>query len=97
MIGPHLIISKSIIALVKRISTPWMELNRAVLSKRCRAVISKEMRYNYERVIHMVYVIQLGDSETVLNMRHKTSYRFHVYEAVIIGEIQSAISGNRSD
>ena len=87
----QLIMSKSRIAPVDKVSTPRMELNGAVLSKRCRAVISKEMRYKFERVI------QLVDSETVLNMLHKTSYRFHVYEGVRIGEIQSATNGDMSD
>lgn len=44
------------------LSTPQMELNAAVLSKRGRKVIEKEMRFNFERVFYIV------DSETVLNM-----------------------------
>lgn len=87
----QLILSKSRIAPVDKVSTPRMELNGAVLSKRCRMVILREMRYNFERVI------QLVDSETVLNMLHKTSYRFHVYEGVRIGEIQAATNGDMSE
>ena len=83
--------SKSRIAPVAKVSTPRMELNGAVLSKRCRQVLLKEMRYSFERVI------QLVDSETVLNMLHKTSYRFQVYEGVRIGEIQAATQGDMSD
>ena len=44
------------------LSTPQMELNAAVLSKRGRKVIEKEMRFNFERVFYIV------DSETVLNI-----------------------------
>ena len=87
----QLIMSKSRIAPVAKVSTPRMELNGAVLSKRCRQVLLKEMRYSFERVI------QLVDSETVLNMLHKTSYRFQVYEGVRIGEIQAATQGDMSD
>ena len=87
----RLIMSKSRIAPVDKVSIPRMELNGAVLSKRCRMVITKEMRYQFERVI------QLVDSETVLNMLHKTSYRFHVYEGVRIGEIQAATQGDMSE
>ena len=61
-----------------------MELNAAVLSKRGRNVIEKEMRYNFSRVY------QLVDSETVLKMMNKKSTRFKLYEGVRIGELQSA-------
>ena len=87
----QLILSKSRIAPVDKVSTPRMELNGALLSKRCRTAISKEMRYKFERVI------QLVDSETVLNMLHKTSYRFQVYEGVRIGEIQAATQGDMTE
>ena len=87
----RLIMAKSRIAPVDRVSTPRMELNGAVLSKRCRAVIEKEMRYTFDRVLHLI------DSETVLNMLHKTSCRFKVYEGVRIGEIQAAAHGDMSE
>lgn len=62
----RLVIAKCRIAPVNKLSTTQMELNAAVLSKRGRKVIEKEMRFNFERVLHIV------DSETVLNMLSKT-------------------------
>ena len=87
----RLIMAKSRIAPINKVSTPRMELNAAVLSKRCRATIEKEMRYSFERVLHLV------DSETVLNMINKTSTRFKIYEGVRIGEIQAATHGDMSE
>ena len=83
--------AKSRIGPVTKLAVPRMELNGAVLSKRCRTVIEKEMRYKFERVIHLI------DSETVLNQLNRTSYRFKVYEGVRIGEIQAAPSGDMSE
>ncbi|XP_048579702.1 uncharacterized protein LOC125560998 [Nematostella vectensis] len=82
--------AKSRIAPVTKLSTPQMELNAAVLSKRGRKVIEKEMRLEFDRVL------QLVDSETVLNMINKTSTRFKVYEGVRVGEIQAATDGDMS-
>ena len=79
-----LIMSKSRIAPLHKVSIPRMELNGAVLSKRMRVCITKEMRYNFKRIIHLV------DSETVLHSINNTSCRFKVYEGVRLGEIQSA-------
>ena len=87
----YLLMAKSRIAPMTKLSTPRMELNGAVLSKRCRVLIEKEMEYTFERVIHLV------DSETVLYMLKKTSYRFKVYEGVRIGEIQAATGGDMSE
>ena len=56
------VVEKCRIAPANKLSTPQMELNAAVLSKRGRKVIEKEMRFNFERVFYIV------DSETVLNM-----------------------------
>jgi len=86
----RLIMAKCRIAPVNKLSTPQMELNAAVLSKRGRKVIEKEMRFGFERVLQIV------DSETVLNMINKTSTRFKVYEGVRIGEIQAATKGDMS-
>ena len=83
-----LIMSKSRIAPLNKVSTPRMELNGAVLSKRLRVCLTKEMRYSFGRILHLV------DSETVLNMINKTSCRFKVYEGVRLGEIQSATKVN---
>ncbi|CAB3998608.1 Hypothetical predicted protein [Paramuricea clavata] len=84
----RLIMAKCRIAPINKLSTPQMELNAAVLSKRGRKVIEKEMRFDFERVLQIV------DSETVLSMIHKTSTRFKVYEGVRIGEIQAATEGD---
>ena len=65
-------------------------MNAVVLSKRGRKVIEKDMRFNFERVLHIV------DSETILNMINKTSTRFKLFEGVIIGEIQAATNGDVS-
>jgi len=86
-----LIMAKCRIAPVNKLSTPQMELNAAVLSKRGRKVIETEMRFAFERVIHIV------DSETVLCMINKTSTRFKVYEGVRIGEIQAATNGDMKE
>ena len=51
-----------------------MELNAAVLSKRGKKVFEAEMMFDLERVLQIV------DSETVLNMNNNTSIRFKVYE-----------------
>ena len=87
----YLIMAKARIAPMEKVTTPRMELNGAVISKRCRTAIVKEMRYQFERVI------QLVDSDTVLNQIHKTSSRFQVYEGVRIGEIQAATGGDMSE
>ena len=82
--------AKCRIAPLNKLSTPQMELNAAVLSKRGRKVIEAEMRFDFERVL------QLVDSETVLSMINKTSTRFKVYEGVRVGEIQAATDGDLS-
>ena len=79
----RLLMSKCRISPVNKVSIPRMELNGAVLSTRLRECISREMRYKFSKIIHLV------DSETVLSMIHKTSYRFKAYEGVRLGEIQS--------
>ena len=86
----RLIMAKCRIAPINKLSTPQMELNAAVLSKRGRKIIEKELRFTFERVLHIV------DSETVLSMINKTSTRFKVYEGVRLGEIQSATEGDVS-
>ena len=87
----RLILAKCRIAPMNKLSTPQMELNAAVLSKRGRKVIESELRFTFERVIHVV------DSETVLSMINKTSTRFKIYEGVRIGEIQAATNGDMKD
>jgi len=77
----RLILSKSRVAPIKRrLSTPQLELNGAVLSKKARKVIEKEMRYDFERVY------QLVDSKTVLCMTNKVTTRFRLFEEVRVGD-----------
>ena len=84
----RLILAKCRISPINRVSIPQMELNGAVLSKRIRKVIEKEMRLNFRDVMHLI------DSQTVLFQINKLSTRFHVYEGVRIGEIQAATNGD---
>ena len=83
--------AKNRIAPLHKATIPRMELNGAVLSKRGRQVIEKEMRIKFEKVLHLI------DSQTVLNMIHKTSTRFMLYEGSRIGEIQNATNGDLSE
>ena len=87
----RLVFAKCRIAPVNKRSTPQMELNAAVMSKRARKVIEQEMRFDFDSIVHVV------DSETVLSMLNKTSTRFKVYEGVRIGEIQAATGGDMKD
>ena len=86
----RLVLAKCRIAPLRKLSTPQMELNGAVLSKRCRKVVESELRVSF------VDVYQFVDSATVLNMLNKVSTRFKIYEGVRIGEIQQA-TGDMSD
>ena len=83
----RLIMAKCRVGSVNRLSTPQMELNAAVLSKRERRVIKQGSRFYFK------CVLQIVDSETVLNMLNKTSTRF-VYEGVRLGKIQAATEGD---
>ena len=87
----RLIMSKSRISPLHKVTIPRMELNAAVLSKRGKQVIQNEMRMKFEKVIHLI------DSLTVLNMLHKTSTRFQIYEGSRIGEIQVDADGDMKD
>ncbi|XP_067937152.1 uncharacterized protein [Watersipora subatra] len=78
------VLAKSRIAPIRKLSTPQLELNGAVLAKRGREIVGKEMRIKFDKVVH------LTDSETVLCMLKKKSTRFKLYEGVRIGEIQAA-------
>ena len=86
-----LIMAKSRIAPINRVSIPQMELNGAVINKRIRDVITSESRFEFEKV-H-----QLVDSETVLCQLYKVAHKFHVFEGVRIGEIQAATGGDMSE
>lgn len=87
----RLIMAKCRIAPLRRISTPQMELNGAVLSKRVRKVLEQEHRFQFSKVYHLL------DSITVLNIINKMSTRFKLYEGVRVGEIQAASDGNMSE
>ena len=86
----RLICSKSRIAPMKKLSVPQMELNGAVMSKRARQLLERELRFSFEKVVHLI------DSETVLHMLNGISTRFKMYEGVRLGEIQAATQGNMS-
>ena len=86
----RLILSKCRIAPLRKLSTPQMELNGAVLSKRGRKVLEQEMRFEFDKVY------QLVDSETILCMINKVSTRFRLFEGVRVGEIQAATGGDMS-
>ena len=84
----RLIMAKSRIAPVNRVSIPRMELNGAVVNKRLRDVITEESRLEFEKVHHII------DSETVLCQLYKVASKFQVFEGVRIGEIQAAMNGD---
>ena len=83
-----LIMSKTRITPIKIKDIVKLELAAAVLSKRLRDFITKESRYPFLSVIHIV------DSEIVKAMISKESYGFNTYAANRIGEIQD---GTKSD
>ena len=87
----RLIMAKSRIAPLTKRTTPQLELNAAVMGKRAREVILKEMRYEFSQVIHII------DSETVRGMLWKLSTRFQLYEGVRVGEIQVSNDGDVSN
>ena len=87
----RLIMAKSRIAPVNRVSIPRMELNGAVVNKRLRDVITEESRLEFEKVHHII------DSETVLCQLYKVASKFQVFEGVRIGEIQAATDGDLKD
>ncbi len=66
----RLIMAKCRVAPMNKLSTSQMELNAAVLSKRGRKVIEKEVRFDFERVLQIV------DSETVLIRQHEKQDKY---------------------
>ena len=67
----RLIASKCRVAPLKCIDIVRLELAAALLSKRLRMFVTKEMRYTFSEVYHLV------DSEIVKAMVHKESYGFN--------------------
>ena len=88
----RLIFAKSRVAPLTKRTTPQLELNAALMSKRGREVVEKEMRLNFDTD----QTLHITDSETVLGMLQKTSTRFKLYEGVRVGEIQAATNGDVS-
>ena len=78
----RLVASKSRMAPVKVLDIVRIELCGAVLSTRLRATIEKELKMEYDKVIHII------DSEIVHAMIDRESYGFNTFEANRIGEIQ---------
>ena len=77
-----MIAAKSRVAPLKTVDIVRIELCGAVLSKRLRETIQREMKFEFEEVIHVV------DSEIVQAMIWKESYGFNTFVANRIGEIQ---------
>ena len=86
----RLILAKTRIAPTRRLTTPQLELNAAVLYKHARAVIEKEMRLEFHKTYHLL------DSATVLGMI-KQSTRFKLYEGVRVSEIQCHTDGDMTE
>lgn len=78
----RLVASKNRIAPVKIVDIVRLELAGAVISKRLRVFIQKEVRFKFAGVYHIV------DSEIVKAMIGKESYGFNTFAANRIGEIQ---------
>ena len=76
-----IIASKNTIAPAKTIGVVRLELAGAVIGKRLRVFIEKEMNYTFDIVGHIL------DSEVVKVMMQKQSYGFNTYVANRRGEI----------
>ena len=78
----RLAVAKSRMAPVKTIDIVRIELCGAVLSKRLRCMIEKEMTLKFKKVVHLV------DSEIVHAMVNRESYGFNTFVANRVGEIR---------
>ena len=83
-----LIASKNRVSPIKVTDIVKLELSGAVLGKRLREFIKKQMRYQFSQIYHIV------DSEIVRAMIAKESYGFNTFAANRVGEIQSATQDN---
>ena len=81
-----LLSSKNRLAPIKTVDVVRLELAGAVTSVRLRLFLIKHMRYQFQKVYHIV------DSEIVKAMISKGSYGFNTYAANRVGEIQSSSS-----
>ena len=79
-----IMVSKSKLCPIKKITTVRLELNGAVIAKRLKECILKECRYKFQKVYFIV------DSEIVLGMVQKDSYGFKTYVGVRVAEIQGS-------
>ena len=79
----RLLMAKSRLAPMKRITIPRLELNAALMAARMHSFIIKEMSLIFTRTHFIV------DSEIVRAMIQKESYGFNTFAGVRIGEIQS--------
>ena len=78
----RLLLAKSRLAPLKKITTVRLELNAALLSARLREFIHKEISYKFQKTYLIV------DSEIVRAMTQRDSYGFQTFVAVRVGEIQ---------
>lgn len=82
----RLICSKSRLAPARQISIPRTELCGAVLGCRLRNFVQRELTWKIENVSHFI------DSEIVKAQIHRDSFRFNVFVANRISEIQTITS-----
>ena len=84
----RLLMAKSRLAPMKRITIPRLELNAALMAARMKDFIVKETKFDYEAIYMIV------DSEIVRAMIQKESYGFRTFVGVRVGEIQSLTNKN---
>ena len=78
-----LLMAKTKIAPKEQRTVPQLELNGAVLASRLKSQILTETRLKFNQVINLV------DSEIVLQQINSTATTFNVYTGVRVGEIQA--------
>ena len=78
-----LVAAKSRVAPLKKADIVRLELCGATMSTRLRKIIQREMKVEFENVIHIV------DSEIVKAMISKESYGFNTFAGNRLGEIQT--------